>query len=251
LWPSTLPRLRLAILKTLVSIHLFYLQCERLLTKNADSGSYGGAVDTYDGGYLPPLLTVPADGTETTGPEESLTTDIGEEITPPVIDDPTITTPGGEVIITIPIEETPVPTPDTGDTVTVPADGEFTPEPTPEETPDFTPEPTPDETPDFTPEPTPEATPEPVPEPIPQLACGLDVEQCYNTMEIYCDLVVAGISRIPGSLTAQECFERCSTDPGCVLFTHAGTDCFLAYDPARNQGEFSLQGWTSGVKGRC
>jgi hypothetical protein len=119
--------------------------------------------------YLPPIVTIPVDGTETIDPEDSQTTDFAEATTLPVIDDPTVTTPGEVIIITISIDQTPVPTPDTGDTVTVPSDGEFTPEPTPEETPDFTPEPTPEETPDFTPEPTPEETPGSTPEPTPEI----------------------------------------------------------------------------------
>lgn len=233
--------------------------------------SYGGAVDTHGGIYLPPVVTIPVDGTETIGPEDSLSTEVAV-ITPPVIDDPTVTTPGEEIIITIPIpiDETPVATPDTGDTVTVPADGEFTPEPTPEETPNFTPEPTPEETPDFTPEPTPEETPdftpEPTPEPnpeptpgatpvpapqvVPELACNSDVDQCYNTMEIYCNLVIVG-TPYTGSFTAQECFEICYNDPSCLFFTHFETFCYVSSDPAFNEGEVSIEGWTSGIKGRC
>ncbi|KAL2208653.1 hypothetical protein CC79DRAFT_1355946 [Sarocladium strictum] len=221
--------------------------------------------------HLPPVVTIPVDGKETIDPEDNQTTDVAEATTPTVTDDPTATTPGEVIIITIPIDQTPVPTPDTGDTVTVPSDGEFTPEPTPEETPDFTPEPTPEETPDFTPEPTPEIipdfTPEPAPEPnpeptpgstpvpapeaVPELACNSDLDQCYNTMEIYCNYIVIGTPGIFGVFTAQECFERCYNDPTCLLWTHIGTSCYVSSDPANNFVEDSWEGWTSGIRGRC
>jgi hypothetical protein len=69
-------------------------------------------------------------------------------------------------------------------------------------------------------------------------------------MEIYCDTLIAGIPGY-GLATAQECFEICYNDPNCVLWTHAGSICYLTSNAADNQGEIELEGWTGGIKGRC
>ncbi|RGP63917.1 hypothetical protein FSPOR_8244 [Fusarium sporotrichioides] len=104
---------------------------------------------------------------------------------------------------------------------------------------------------DSTTETTSEAATTTTAEPNRQIVCPSNPNQCFNTMEIYCDTVVGGIPLTPGTFTAQTCFEFCFSNPACVIWTHNGNQCFTTTDSNENQGEFSLTGWTSGIRGRC
>lgn len=104
---------------------------------------------------------------------------------------------------------------------------------------------------DSTTETTTEASTTTTAEAAPQIICPSNPQQCFDTMLISCDSVVGGISLFPGSFSAQECFEKCYLDSACMIWTHSGTQCFLTNNLSDNQGQFGLQGWTSGIKGQC
>ncbi|WZH42209.1 uncharacterized protein QYS62_003199 [Fusarium acuminatum] len=104
---------------------------------------------------------------------------------------------------------------------------------------------------DSTTETTTEAATTTTAEAVPQVICPSNPQQCFNTMLIYCETVVGGIPLSPGTFSAQECFEKCYLDAACVIWTHSGTQCFLTNNLSDNQGQFGIQGWTSGIKGQC
>ncbi|KAH6970276.1 hypothetical protein DER45DRAFT_601325 [Fusarium avenaceum] len=104
---------------------------------------------------------------------------------------------------------------------------------------------------DLTTETTTEAATTTTAEAAPQIVCPSNPQQCFNTMLISCDTVVGGIPLTPGSFSAQECFEKCYLDSACMIWTHSGTQCFLTNNLSDNQGQFGIQGWTSGIKGHC
>ncbi|GKU22698.1 unnamed protein product [Fusarium langsethiae] len=83
------------------------------------------------------------------------------------------------------------------------------------------------------------------------IVCPSNPNQCFNTMKIFCDLVVGGIPKAVSGVTAQQCFERCRDDLQCIIFTHSGDTCYTTTDAGDNMGQFNLQGWTSGIRGRC
>ncbi|KAF5534629.1 hypothetical protein FNAPI_12287 [Fusarium napiforme] len=82
------------------------------------------------------------------------------------------------------------------------------------------------------------------------IVCPASPAQCIRTFEIQCNTVIEGIS-LTSSGTLEECSQGCFNDPSCVIFTHAGTQCFTTSNASDNQGSLAIQGWTSGIRSTC
>ncbi|SCO15834.1 uncharacterized protein FFE2_13459 [Fusarium fujikuroi] len=83
------------------------------------------------------------------------------------------------------------------------------------------------------------------------IVCPSNPQQCIRTFKIQCDTVIGGIPLTSGSSTLEQCSQACFNDPNCVIFTHSGTQCFSTTDASNNAGAFTIQGWTSGIRGTC
>lgn len=60
-----------------------------------------------------------------------------------------------------------------------------------------------------------------------------------------CEFEMPIIENIP-NITAENCIDKCLTDPICNHFSHDGTDCFFMFEWESANPRFNLIGWTCG-----
>ncbi|RGP80308.1 hypothetical protein FLONG3_1609 [Fusarium longipes] len=83
------------------------------------------------------------------------------------------------------------------------------------------------------------------------LTCPSDLQQCFNGMQIQCDVILIGLAETIVSVDDLEhCARVCDRDSSCVGFTWDENDkaCYPAISQVPST---AFQGWVSGLKGTC